>query len=332
MAISPDVGIPDAGVPEPERGGVPGEPVPLRPSDVIKTYRYLRIGLVAAVVLLFTAILIEHGRTATDCWQRSISAYYYTPVRAIFVGALMAVGLSLIVYKGRSPGEDPFLNFAGMLAPVVAIVPTNDVGVCYSIPPEPLPKTADGSPAGWVIANIDNNYKALLITGALGLLAAAFIALVVNRKDIMGAARDQLLTTVSLIGTGLVLVAAWWAIENWGSFYTKAHSWAAIAMFVMLIGAIVAVTLDSRDRGAFWFWTYAAIAAAMVIGALVIVLTRAFGEHTTFALETYEIALFAVYWVTQTVEKWNEEVNPATVTVTVGVAPSPGAAPSGLVP
>jgi hypothetical protein len=330
MAISPDVGTPEAEVPEPDRGGVPGDPVPLRPSDVIKTYRYLRIGLVAAVILLFTAILIEHGNTATGCWQRSISAYYYTPVRAIFVGSLMAVGLSLIVYKGRSPGEDPFLNFAGMLAPVVAIVPTTDVGVCYSVPPEPLPLTADGSPAGWVVANIDNNFDALLITGALGLIAAAFIALVVNRKDIMGAARAQLLTTLSLLGTGLVLIAAWWAIENWGSFYTKAHSWAAITMFVLLIGAVVAVALDSRDRGAFWFWTYAAIAAAGVIGALVIVLTRAFGQHTTFALETYEIALFAVYWVVQTVEKWNEEVHPATVVATV--APAPGTEPTGVMP
>jgi len=330
MAISPDVGTPEAEVPEYNRGVVPGEPVPLRPSDVIKTYRYLRIGLVGAVVLVFTAILIEHGNTPTGCWQRSISAYYYTPVRAIFVGALMAVGLSLIVYKGRSPGEDPFLNFAGMLAPVVAIIPTTDVGVCYSVPPEPLPKKADGSPAGWVVANIDNNYKALLITGALGLVAAAFIALVVNRKDIRGAARSQLVTIVGLLGTGLVLAVAWLAFENWDSFYTKAHSWAAIGMFVMLIGAIVAVTLDSRDRGAFWFWTYASIAAAMVIGALVIVLTRAFGEHTTFALETYEIALFAVYWVVQTVEKWDEEVNPTPVTATV--APAPGAGPSGLVP
>jgi hypothetical protein len=125
----------------------------------------------------------------------------------------------------------------------------------------------------------------------------------------------------------LVLAAAWWAIEHWGSFYTKAHSWAAIGMFVMLLGAIVAVTLDSKDRGAFWFWTYAAIAAAMVIGALVIVLTRVAGEHTTFALETYEIALFAFYWVVQTVEKWNEGVNPTTVTATV--APAPGTQPSG---
>src|SRR5262245_32291696 len=217
MATSPDLDTPDPAPAEPSPAASKRDPAPIKPTDVIKTYRYLRIGMIGAVVLLAASIGIE--RSKVDCWQRSISAYYYTPVRAIFVGSLMAVGLSLIVYKGRSPGEDPFLNFAGMLAPVVAIVPTTDVGVCYSVPPEPLPRKADGSPAAWVVANIDNNYKALLITGALGLIAAAFIALVVNRKDIRGAARAQLLTTVSLIGTSLVLVVAWWAIENWGSFY-----------------------------------------------------------------------------------------------------------------
>ena len=36
-----------------------------------------------------------------------MTAYYYTPVEAIFVGTMMAVGLSLIVYKGRNRGEDP---------------------------------------------------------------------------------------------------------------------------------------------------------------------------------------------------------------------------------
>ena len=86
-----------------------------------KTYRYLRIGLIGAAVMLAAAVVIE--RWHVDCWQGSISAYYYTPVRAVFVGALVAVGLSLIVIKGEGH-EDVYLNIAGMLAPVVAFVPT----------------------------------------------------------------------------------------------------------------------------------------------------------------------------------------------------------------
>jgi hypothetical protein len=122
--------------------------------------------MVGAVVLLAASIAIE--RSKVDCWQTSISAYYYTPVRAIFVGSMIAVDLSLIVYKGRA-WEDVCLNFAGMLAPVVAVVPTTDVGRCWSVAPSPLPVNADGSLADWVVTNIDNNIYALLIAGALAL-------------------------------------------------------------------------------------------------------------------------------------------------------------------
>jgi hypothetical protein len=114
----------------------------------IKTYRYLRISMVGAVALLGVSVVIE--RTNVDCWQTSVSAYYYTPVRSVFVGVLMAIGLCLIVIKGSTPWEDATLNAAGMLAPVVAVVPTTDVGVCWSQSPGRLPSTTTAtSPGGW---------------------------------------------------------------------------------------------------------------------------------------------------------------------------------------
>ena len=122
---------------------------PLKSQDAIKTDRYLRIGMIGAVVLLAASIAIE--RSKVDCWQTSISAYYYTPVRAIFVGTMIAVDLALIVYKGRSGREAVCLNYAGMLAPAVARVPTTDVGTCWSVQPSPLPVEDDGSLAQWVV-------------------------------------------------------------------------------------------------------------------------------------------------------------------------------------
>ena len=65
----------------------------------VKTYRYLRITMVGAVVLLGVSIVIE--RSNVDCWQTSVSAYYYTPVRAIFVGMLLAIGLAVTVHVAR---------------------------------------------------------------------------------------------------------------------------------------------------------------------------------------------------------------------------------------
>src|SRR5262245_35426474 len=103
--------------------------------DAIKTYRYLRLGMVAMVVLLSVSVAIE--RSKVECWQTSISAYYYTPVRAVLVGALVAVGLGLIVIKGSTWFEDATLNIAGMFAPVVAFAPTSDAGSCWSVQPIP---------------------------------------------------------------------------------------------------------------------------------------------------------------------------------------------------
>jgi len=51
-----------------------------------------------------------------------------------------------------------------------------------------------------------------------------------------------------------------------------------------------------------------AVAALMVLGGILIPTTRVFDDHTVFALEAYEIAFFAFYWIVQTVENWNENV------------------------
>ena len=63
-----------------------------------------------------------------------------------------------------------------------------------------------------------------------------------------------------------------------------------------------------NKRDEMWFWIYAAVAALMVLGGILIPTTRIFGGHTVFAMEAYEIAFFALYWIAQTAENWNETV------------------------
>ncbi len=290
----------------------------LNEQDAIKTYRYLRIGLIGAVVLLAVSIGIE--RSKVNCWQTSISAYYYTPVRAIFVGVMIVVGLSLIVYKGRTWYEDGFLNAAGMLAPVVAIAPTTDVGRCWSVRPIPLPIQPDGSLAGWVVDNIDNNFYALLIAGAIGLGVAVLIAVGSERGDVgatIATLKVERGTTISLGLTALALLAGWLLIQYWDDFDTRAHGFAAFLMFIFLILAIIAKVLDhihlqewKRRKRRFLNYTatYALIAFLMAVGGTVILTTRFAGDHTTFVLEAYEIVLFAVYWIAQTTENWDQEL------------------------
>jgi hypothetical protein len=154
----------------------------LRPIDALKTYRYLRLGIIASVLLLGISLGIEIIRVS-GCLLGSISAFYYSPIRPIFVGVMFVVGASLIVYKGRTRGEDVFLNIAGMFAPLVAVAPTwEDISHGLFQPfvsQSPFASTSDPeaipTPADWVITSINNNVTSLLIVGAVGVAFALIV-------------------------------------------------------------------------------------------------------------------------------------------------------------
>lgn len=274
----------------------------------VKTYRYLRISMVGAVVLLGVSVLIE--RSNVDCWQTSVSAYYYTPVRAIFVGMLMAIGLCLIVIKGSTAWEDATLNAAGMLAPVVAVVPTTDVGECWSKSPGRLPVDDDGNLATWVTANIDNNMTALLITGIVGLIVAAVIASIATRNVAAVAEVGEIGMRLGLLAAMMFLVGGAVLFVTWDDFDTRAHGIAAVLMFLFLALAVGGNAWNHRhDPGPrTYFWLYAMIAAAMVIAAAIMFPLGSRWLHMVLVLEATEIALFAIFWLVQTKEHWGETV------------------------
>ncbi len=49
----------------------------------IKTWRYLRLAMVAVVFGLFVAVITEQLKATPSCILASISDYYYTPVRRL---------------------------------------------------------------------------------------------------------------------------------------------------------------------------------------------------------------------------------------------------------
>jgi hypothetical protein len=275
-------------------------------TAAIVTYRYLRISMVGAVVLLGVSIGIERAQVA--CWQTSVSAYYYTPVRAIFVGVLLAIGLCLIAIKGSTVWEDATLNAAGMLAPIVAVVPTTDVGTCWSQRPPSFPVTEDGDLAGWVVANIDNNITALIVTGIAGLLIAAIVASIATRNLRAIAEIGPVRMRLGLLSAMAFLVSGAVVFALWDDFDTRAHGLAALAMFLLLAVAVGINAWHRRnDPGArVYVWIYASIAAAMVISGAVMLPFGSRWTHMVLVLEATQIALFATFWLAQTKEHWNE--------------------------
>jgi len=92
------------------------------------TYLSLRIGVAAIGVALPVALWVGALLLEGSSLQSSMSAYYHTGMRDVFVGALFAVGVALYVYRGFSPAENVVLSLAGVLAVCVALFPTQGAG------------------------------------------------------------------------------------------------------------------------------------------------------------------------------------------------------------
>ncbi len=93
-------------------------------DHIFSTYTHLRIGM-GFIALAFPLILWWVGSALPEHipLQASMSHYYHTSMRNIFVGILCAVGAFLYLYKGFSEGENVALNIAGIFAIGVAIFP-----------------------------------------------------------------------------------------------------------------------------------------------------------------------------------------------------------------
>jgi hypothetical protein len=327
----------------------PGSPAPTTPTSAdrtvdaaIKTYDYLRMAVVGLAVLLLVAIGIE---IATGVGLLgSISAYYYTPVRSVFVGALVAIGLALIALKGRDAnGEDVLLNVAGMLAPIVAFAPTPLVvrsdfagGFLQSAGLKPVGEglacKADQVRCmpGDFGSSVTNNVWALVVVGALGLALAWWMASLEwarNRSDgVVGAADFERRSRRGLlVGLGVIVVFLAVFLAARGTFLALAHYVSAIAMFGALVLVVrinaheaTRVTVMHREMsfaGAYrviWTLMAAILAAAAAYGAVLFVSDRTAWSKLVFFLEVGLLLPFIAFWVLQTIEFFRKGVPPET--------------------
>ena len=293
---------------------------------VVKTTRYLRLAMVALVVALAAAVLYAHftsheadGGTA-HCWQTSISAYYYTPAQTIFVGVLIAVGISLIALKGSTEIEDVLLNFAGMFAPLVAVVPTPGPGSCGTV----IDTTNRN-------LNIANNVTAILITAGLAFVVLAVLwrrghpanATPAPDKSPLENRRARAIATLGYVLAVILYALTWGLFKGVNGWFTNnAHSFSAVAFFVFIFLAVVDNAINfhfTRQRVAgtqpavrapHKINRYMVIAALMALAVCVIKLPGLFGaslygDYETIWLESAMISLFAIFWVIQTQELWD---------------------------
>lgn len=291
-------------------------PPRVRASAAVRTYRYLRLSLVGLVLLLLTCVWIERlTGAAANRHLGSISAYYYTPVRSVFVGALIAIGISIVAIVGRRGFEDTALNLAGMLAPVVAFVPTprgaggapcDPDGKC-SVPTEFVPAVV-------------NNIWGLIGLGVLGIGLGAFTIL--KRPE---TSRGTRIGFVLAVIVWLAFVA--WFVWGRESFLGGAHFGAAVPLF----GLITAVAFVNARRATqrrdgvadgqepsteakSYRAIYGAVAGVMTVtfavAVVLVIIDQFFGGGTptewVLWVEVVLLVSFATFWMVQTVDYWQD--------------------------
>lgn len=309
------------------------------PPSALRTYMMLRLGMAAVILGLFVSV--GYDRARFGCWQPSISAYYYTPVRAVFIGALITLGFSMVVLWGKHWVEDCLLNLAGLLAPIVAFVPTSDPKACPEVVQGPGSSQLADKLAGKVPTPntaktptdvlVNTTHNAITNNVAMyGCVVAVCLAALVVLAFIPG---KRLVPTPSAAGKRWVREPGFWvpwvtAVALWiylamnflsdrDSFDAHMHGFAANTLFgfmAAVIGCNAITELidsrrdsrndDDRHRSRIYARWYALLFVVMISGTVILkfVLANALGLHTLFA-EAWGIGFFAMFWVIQTADR-----------------------------
>lgn len=293
------------------------------PQVARRTYSGVRLGVVMVILALGFAVWREVAAAPGGCVQRSLSAYFYTPVRPVFVGALLLIGFAMIVMWGKTPAEDAALNVAGLLLSVVALVPTLDANYC-SLPAsvrrgQPESGTAQISDNDLIKANAETvarSFTALVFALVVILVLVAVLTLRAWSQGRTPSPAERWAYIATWLVAALTVAALWWlyrdADDPDSAFNHDVHAWSAnIAVGLVIVAVFLAARENRSDpTKRRWVWLYGLLGIAMVVTAVVVKGGDAVGlfsgwldAHATFVVEAILIAFIAVFWVFQTIER-----------------------------
>lgn len=181
-------------------------------KHIFASYFNLRIGMgligIALPIAVWLVAFVMDDRNLLP----SISAYYHSHSRDVFVGSLFAIGAAAYLYKGYSQAENIAMNLAGIFAVGVAAFPTD----C----PDLTPALACESPT----------YKHIHVGAAiLFFLMIAYVALFRAKDTLKYVTNEKLKKRYQLayyiIGASMIILPTLVAIQAYGvmSFAENFH-------------------------------------------------------------------------------------------------------------
>lgn len=268
---------------------------PATDTSLKRTYQYLRIGIGAAGILIGVAIAVDliNGGVA----RPSISDYYYSDARNIFVGALVAVSLGLFALSGYGP-QRVLLDAAAMFAPLIGLIPA--------------PR------ATWDEGAADRGVWTYLVFGTMLLVFVVVLRAVKNRQGVPFDDPTGFHLSIAIAVAWLILLA--------GTFLTcpellrAAGHLAAAGLFFFLIAVIALVhwreRIPKRDPDPDPLTPqppapatksqktiYALIGFALLTDVLLLISAnfwgKEFGWPVVAVLEAVALVLFSFFWFVQ---------------------------------
>jgi hypothetical protein len=271
-------------------------------TSLQRTYRNLRIGIAGTVVVILVSVAITASRVGV---LPSISAYYYTPARTVFVGALIAVAAAIVALSGRGL-QRALLSAAGLFAPLIALVPT-------PLPAGAVPGYEGACPPGTncvpaeVLPDIDVGVVTYLVVAALA------VAVSVAVTSVAGTLVDAL-PSLAAAATVIAGVFVFWTWAR-DAFVMNAHLVAAVFFFGLVALTAVVNAFAPLRPGMPPRWriaVYWVVAVAMTVDLAVVVVAASTGlgvrtmPPSILVGESVALLLFLVFWVLQSLEKWDD--------------------------
>lgn len=279
-----------------------------------RTHRYLRLALVLLVVTLLAAVAAEVIRTGEVL--PSISHYFYTPARNVFVACLVAVSLALLALSGRDL-ETSLLDAAAIFAPLIALVPTGFDDDPDAMAPQ-CPPDAECLPAVY-LPDVHNGVIVYAVAVTL-VVATALTVRALQRQRLRG----TLVTGALALAVAALLLALAFApgISDGFPFNPalplSVHFAVTGAFFLAFAAVPVVHALPRRSASAspVALWQraiYIAVPLMIVLDLVLMLSLMTLWPHVVFWGELTALLLFALFWLTQTIQRWPEANPPSLV-------------------
>lgn len=299
-----------------------------------KTHRYLRLALVLVVFALLASVALQ---SVVVTWQplqlgwhplASISHAFYTPMRDVFAGSLIAASVALLALSGRNRATT-LLDVCAVFAPLIAIVPT---GIADSRAEGhlPCPAAMDCIPGGAI-----ESAKAGIAVYAVVVVATVIVTAVIRARTRTPNRSAVIVSAIAVVTAAVVSALAFSPALN-QSFpfnFWPVHS-IHFVVTLLFFGCFAAVPilyaggpLDEHEtpptprQRTVYRWISGLLIVDLLFLVAAISFRQVFGETPAVLIgEAVALLLFAWFWTVQTFQRWDDP-NPPSILAPRGARP-----------